>query len=86
MELLLVNHLLKNLDGIFQQYSRSVQIHAGIFFFAGLQTPSDMDGVCCRMFDIPPYSPDINLIESTFHLVRRQLSSDAIEQKIPKET
>ena len=45
-----------------------------------------MDDVGCRMFAIPPHSPDINPIENTFHLVRRQLSSNAIEQNITKES
>ena len=45
-----------------------------------------MDDVGCRIFAILPDSPDINLIENTFHLVRRQVSSDIIEQNITKET
>ena len=44
-----------------------------------------MDDVGCRMFAIPPRSPDINPIENTFHLVKRQLSPNAIEQNITKE-
>ena len=45
-----------------------------------------IDDVGCRMFAIPPRSPDISPVENTFPLVRRQLSSDAIEQHITKES
>ena len=35
-----------------------------------------------RMFSISPRSPDINPIENFFHLVKKQLNRDAIEQNI----
>lgn len=40
----------------------------------------------CRMFAIPPRSPDINPIENIFHLVRKQLQDDALKNKITKES
>jgi transposase len=40
----------------------------------------------CRMFAIPPRSPDINPIENIFHLVRKQLQDDALRNKITKES
>ena len=45
-----------------------------------------MGDLGCRMFAIPPRSPDINPIENIFHLVRRQLQDDALKNKITKET
>ena len=51
-----------------------------------MATHCDMDDFSCRMFAIPPCSPDINPTENTFHLVGRQLSSDAIEQNITQES
>ena len=45
-----------------------------------------MGDVGCRMFAIPPPSPDINPIENIFHLVRRKLQGDALKNKITKET
>ena len=37
-------------------------------------------------FAIPPRSPDMNPIENLFHLTKKKLKSDAIENKITKET
>ena len=34
----------------------------------------------------PPRSPDINPIENMFHLIRRQLTEDALQHNIIKET
>ena len=34
------------------------------------------------MFSIPPRSPEINPIENFFHLVKKQLNRDALEQNI----
>ena len=45
-----------------------------------------MDHLGCRMFSIPPRSPDINPIENIFHLVRKQLRDDALRNKITKES
>ena len=39
-----------------------------------------------RMFSIPPRSPDINPIENFFHLVKKQLNRDALEQNIMQES
>jgi len=39
-----------------------------------------------RIFPIPPRSPDINPIENVFHLVKRKLGQDAIDQNITHET
>ena len=38
------------------------------------------------MFAIPPHSPDVNLIENIFHLVRKKFQDDALKRKITKET
>ena len=41
----------------------------------------------CEMFGIPAArSPDLNPIENIFHIVRKQLKSDALELKIKNET
>ena len=45
-----------------------------------------MDAVGCRLFSIPPRSPDLNPIENCFNNIRRQLRQDAIKMKITKET
>ena len=45
-----------------------------------------MENLGCRMFAIPPRSPDINPIENIFHLVRKQLQDDALRNKITKES
>ena len=45
-----------------------------------------MDQLGCRMFAIPPRSPDVNPIENIFHLVRKKLQDDALKRKITKET
>ena len=39
-----------------------------------------------QLFAIPPRSPDINPIENFFHLIKKKLSKDALEQNIKKET
>jgi len=44
------------------------------------------DKVGCKIFSIPPRSPDMNPIENMFNQVRKQLASDAIEQHIRRET
>ena len=38
-----------------------------------------------KMFSIPARSPDLNPIENIFHLVRKQLAKDAIENEIKSE-
>ena len=45
-----------------------------------MATHCAMDDVVCRMFAIPPRSPDINPIENSYPLVKRQLSSDVIDK------
>ena len=40
----------------------------------------------CEMFGILARSPDLNPIENIFHIVRKQLKSDALELKIKNET
>lgn len=37
-------------------------------------------------FSIPPRSPDLNPIENIFHIIKRKLQSDAIEQNITYES
>ena len=39
-----------------------------------------------RMFSVSPRSPDINPIENFFHLVKKQLNRDALEQNITQES
>ena len=39
-----------------------------------------------RMLSIPPRSPDINPIENFFHLMKKQLNKDALEQNITQES
>ena len=38
------------------------------------------------MFSIPPRSTDINPTENFFHLVKKQLNRDALEQSITQES
>jgi len=38
------------------------------------------------LFKIPPRSPDLNPIENFFHLAKKKLKAQAIEQKIMRET
>lgn len=45
-----------------------------------------MDSVGCKLFKIPPRSPDLNPIENVFHLARKQLNKDAIAKNIEHET
>ena len=45
-----------------------------------------MDVVGCRLFKIPPRSPDLNPIENTFNNIRKKIREDAVKQKITKET
>ena len=45
-----------------------------------------LEEIECDLHGIPPRSPDLNLIENAFHLVKKRLEKDAIEQKIRRET
>lgn len=38
------------------------------------------------MFSIPARSPDLNPIENLFHLVRKELTNQALEQNITQES
>ena len=44
------------------------------------------DRIDAKIFRIPPRSPDLNPAENFFHLVKRKLKKQAIEQQITKET
>ena len=44
-----------------------------------------VESLGCRMFAIPPWSPDISPIENIFHLVHKQLQDDALRNKITKD-
>lgn len=44
-----------------------------------------IDHLGCRIFAIPPRSPDINPIKNMLHLVRKRLEDDALRNKITKE-
>lgn len=45
-----------------------------------------MDCLPCRLFKIPPRSPDLNPIENFFHLVGKDLKKDAIDSSIETES
>lgn len=45
-----------------------------------------MEEVPCRLFKIPPRSPDLNPIENVFNLVGEKLRKDALQKQITKET
>ena len=45
-----------------------------------------MDLVGCRVFSIPPRSPDLNPIENIFRLIGKQLKREALERNICHET
>ena len=44
-----------------------------------------MRSIRAKLLSIPARSPDLNLIENLFHLVKNQLNNDAIVQNIKKE-
>ena len=46
----------------------------------------EYDRLGCKIFSIPARSPDLNMIENIFHLIRVQLKSDAVNLKIEKES
>ena len=41
--------------------------------------------VGCRLFKIPPCSPDLNPMKNIFHLIGKQLKKDAITQNLEHE-
>ena len=43
-----------------------------------------IESIGCRLFEIPPRSPDINPIENMFHLILCQLTEDALQYNITK--
>ena len=45
-----------------------------------------MDTVGCRLFKIPPRSPDLNPIENVFHLIGKRIHKQALAKNITKET
>ena len=45
-----------------------------------------MDSVGCKLFKIPPRSPDLNPIENIIHLIGKQLKKDAITKNIEHQT
>ena len=45
-----------------------------------------IDNINSRIMKIPPRSPDLNPIENFFHLVGKELSRQALENQIKKET
>ena len=46
---------------------------------------SAWDEVGARKFTIPARSPDLNPIENIFHIVKRRLRQDALDQQITQE-
>ena len=40
----------------------------------------------CELFKLPPQSPDLNVIENTFHIVSKKLGKDALERGIKQES
>ena len=45
-----------------------------------------MNEIGCRLFKIPPRSPDLNPIENAFHNIRKRLAQESIDQNIVKES
>ena len=45
-----------------------------------------MDSIGCRLFKIPPRSPDLNPIENIFHLIGKQLKKDALKNNLQRES
>ncbi len=45
-----------------------------------------MESVGCRLFKIPPRSPDLNPIENVFHNIGKKIREDAMTKRIEKET
>lgn len=45
-----------------------------------------IDDIGAELFLIPPRSPDINVIENLFHVFKKRLDKDAIQQRITKES
>lgn len=45
-----------------------------------------IDNVGCRLFNIPPRSPDLNPIENIFHLVGKKIRKDALQLDIKYES
>ena len=45
-----------------------------------------MASINCEMFGVLPCSPDFNLVENVFHLVRKKLHENAREHEIKQET
>ena len=47
---------------------------------------ASIDQTNAKLFSIPPRSPDLNPIENVFHLVKKRLQSDAVDNNITHET
>ena len=45
-----------------------------------------IESVGCRLFRIPPRSPDLNPIENVFHNIGKSIREDAMTNRIEKET
>ena len=45
-----------------------------------------INSIGCRLFSIPPRSPDLNPIENIFHLIGKQLKYDALDSKLKCES
>ena len=45
-----------------------------------------MDSIGCRLFTIPPRSPDLNPIENIFHLIGKVLKKDALASNMQYES
>ena len=50
-----------------------------------MKARSAWDEVGARKFTIPARSPDLNPIENIFHIVKRRLRQDALDQQITRE-
>ena len=45
-----------------------------------------LDDIGAELFYIPPRSPDVNVIENYFHVLKRKIENDAISKHITKES
>lgn len=82
-------YVTENFEGLF---GKSANVKGRLFLQDG--DPSQNSAVAeaawksvgCRVFHIPPRSPDLNPIENVFHSVKQELHSDALTMRIEKES
>ena len=75
-----------------QHFENSSNPRAKLFLQDGDPSQNPLKGknsifdIGARVFSITPRSPDINPIENLFHLVKKQLNRDALEQNITQKS